>query len=130
MKKRQNPIRFIMKKNDLLLVLGVLLLALLVYIASLLFQKEGAQVVVTVDGEQTVVYSLNETVDTIIKTDWGENHLKIEEGTATITEADCKDKLCVHQKAISRKGETIVCLPHKLVISIEGTREKELDGVT
>lgn len=126
-KGKSIPMKY--KKNDLLLVLGLLVLALLLYIALLLFREQGARVIVTVDGTQTAVYSLSETVDTTIKTAWGENHLQIKDGVASVTDADCRDKLCVHQKAISRNGESIICLPHKLVISIEGAGEKELDGV-
>ncbi len=33
-------------------------------------------------------------------------------------EADCPDKVCVGMRRISKSGETIVCLPHKLVIAI------------
>ena len=38
--------------------------------------------------------------------------------------ADCPDKLCVHQHAISANGETIVCLPNKVVAEVkDGTVE-------
>lgn len=126
MENKRNTI----KRNDLLLITGIIVAALLLYILLPLFQKRGGQVLVTVDGKQVAAYSLKETIDTDINTPWGDNHLKLEEGVASITNADCKDKLCVHQRAISRKGETIVCLPHRLVISIEGTEEDTLDGIT
>lgn len=46
--------------------------------------------------------------------------------------ADCKDQICADHKAIEKSGETIVCLPHKVVIEIrsEDGKEQELDGVT
>ncbi|MBO4996968.1 MAG: NusG domain II-containing protein [Lachnospira sp.] len=127
--KRENRKRFLYK-TDLVLIVVILAAAMLIFMLLILFQQKGARVIVTVDGRQIAAYSLDETISTDIKTTWGENHLHIQGGTASVTGADCKDKLCVYQKAISRKGETIVCLPHKLVISIEGAREGELDGVT
>ena len=46
-------------------------------------------------------------------------------------EADCPDQICRKHKAIDKSGETIVCLPHKVVIEVEAdTREQELDGIT
>ena len=45
-------------------------------------------------------------------------------------EADCPDLLCVHQKAISKEGESIICLPNKVVVTIRGGEETELDAVT
>ena len=41
-------------------------------------------------------------------------------GAAAVTEADCGDHTCVRTGAVSREGERIVCLPHKLIIHIEG----------
>ena len=64
---------------------------------------------------------------------WGEdeyNLLMISDGTAFVSDADCPDKLCVKQRAISRNGESIICLPHKLVIRIVAKEESRLDAVT
>ena len=44
-------------------------------------------------------------------------------------DADCPDQLCVKQKKISLKNETIVCLPNKVVIEIEGADSSQLDAV-
>ena len=44
-------------------------------------------------------------------------------------QSSCPDLICVRHKAVSETGETIVCLPHKLVIEITGAPETELDGV-
>ena len=48
---------------------------------------------------------------------------------ASVSDADCPDRLCVRQKAISRKGESIICLPHKLVILIESMEEGDVDAI-
>lgn len=54
-----------------------------------------------------------------------ENLLVIEGGSVRLEDADCPDRLCVRQGAISRSGESIICLPHKLVITIEGRAETD-----
>ena len=41
-----------------------------------------------------------------------------------------QDKLCVHQKAIERTNETIVCLPHKVVVEIQDAKEADFDSMT
>lgn len=38
-----------------------------------------------------------------------------------ITEANCADQVCVRKGAISRPGDTIVCLPHKLLIEVKSS---------
>ena len=58
------------------------------------------------------------------------NRLVIRGGEAWIEDADCPDRLCVKQGRISRNGQAVTCLPHKLVITVESGKETELDGVT
>ncbi|MCI8634619.1 MAG: NusG domain II-containing protein [Eubacterium sp.] len=113
--------------------LGVLFLVLLAGAAwySFFGRDDGAVVEITVDGELYGSYALdkNQTVDIIV----GEtktNTLVIQNGMADMTKASCPDKLCVHQKAISRTGETIVCLPNRVVAEIKGSRPADLDAVT
>ena len=50
----------------------------------------------------------------------GTNVLVIEDHKASITEADCPDKLCIHQGQIWGAGQMIVCLPNRLTVTIEG----------
>ena len=47
------------------------------------------------------------------------NHIRVKNETIAIDEADCPDKICVQTGAISKPGEIIVCLPHKLIIEIK-----------
>ncbi len=47
------------------------------------------------------------------------NHLRVENETITCDNADCPDKICVQTGAISKPGEIIACLPHKLIIEIK-----------
>ena len=35
-----------------------------------------------------------------------------------MTDADCPDKICVNHATISDVGESIVCLPHRVVVEI------------
>ena len=57
------------------------------------------------------------------------NVLTIRDGRADMTEADCPDKLCVHQKAISKNHEMIVCLPNKVVVEVTGSEENGFDSI-
>ncbi len=46
------------------------------------------------------------------------NVVVISGGTVTVTEASCKNQVCVRHAGISRSGESIVCLPNRLVVRI------------
>ena len=52
------------------------------------------------------------------------NVVVISGGTVSVTEASCKNQVCVKHGAISRSGESIVCLPNRLVVRIEDGSEE------
>lgn len=117
-----------MKKNDWILIAAVLLVASIFFgIHFLGADSEQVMVEVSIDGELFGKYPLDEEQTIEINST---NRLKITDGRADMIWADCPDKLCVHQKAISRDGESIICLPNKVVVSIVGGEESEFDAVT
>jgi hypothetical protein len=52
------------------------------------------------------------------------NVVVISGGTVSVTEASCKNQVCVKHGAITRPGESIVCLPNRLVVRIENGSEE------
>lgn len=112
------------KKRDFLL------LAVLLAAAALLFSVRGffagrpaVMVSVSVDGTEIMTLDLNRNDDIVIESGNGQtNHLIIEDGEAFLTEASCPDKLCVRQGAISETGQSIVCLPNRVIVTIVGTK--------
>ena len=118
-------------KNDIVLALVVIIAAAGVWLCSELLKEEGAFAVVTVNGKETARYSLDTDAEIRLESEnGGYNILIIKDGKADITEASCPDHVCVDQRAISRTGEAITCLPNKTVITIEGPQEAEVDLVS
>lgn len=82
------------------------------------FSKEtGAKLKVTVDGKEYGIYDLREDQEIEI----GDTNIcRIEDGVVRMVQAKCPDQLCIHQKAIDKRGGTIVCLPNRVVLEITG----------
>lgn len=118
----------IMKKNDILLAVIVLIIA----VFGLLFyrnleKKTAGTITVTVDGDVYGTYSLDQDQEILIgKT----NRLVIKDGKADMIEADCPDQICVDHKSISKNKESIACLPNKVIVEVVGGAEASLDAVT
>ena len=92
--------------------------------------QQGQQVTVTQDGKILGVYDLTEeNTLTFSDENSGTNRLAIHYGEAYMEEADCPDKLCMRQKPISGKGESIICLPHRLAVEVTAGAEAETDAV-
>ena len=121
-------------KNDLILIVGLLIIGAVFAVSFFATRKTGNIVTVAVDGEIVATYSLDEDLTDVIELSDGEsNTITITDGKVAVTDATCPDKLCVHMGTISKKGQTIVCLPHKLVVSIENHDDSslaEFDGVS
>lgn len=58
------------------------------------------------------------------------NIVEIKDGKVSVTAASCKNQVCVRHGAISAPGESIVCLPNRLVVSIEGSKGGGYDTIT
>ena len=56
--------------------------------------------------------------------------IQAERGRIRISQANCPDQVCVRQGRIQYQEETIVCLPHRLVVRIEGGPAPPEDAVT
>lgn len=103
----------------MLSILAVALIGFLVFKSSL---RQGKFVTVSVNGEEKYCYSLSKDWEFTVNTgEKGENinTVVIKDGCVYMKAANCPDKICVSHRQISNVGETIVCLPHKVVVSVE-----------
>ncbi|MCR4902908.1 MAG: NusG domain II-containing protein [Butyrivibrio sp.] len=107
-------------KNDLILLLSMIALGVLLLLLVRLKSTDGTMVVVTIDGSEYGRYDLSEDQSFVIEVDAGYNTLVIENGECFLEDADCPDKLCVKQGRISKAGQSIICLPHRVVVSVVG----------
>ena len=88
------------------------------------WKKKDAVLILTVLLIAGAAFGVHE-----IRINGGTNILTIKNGKAKMTDADCPDQLCVHQKAASKNHESIICLPNKVVVEVDGSEESEFDAV-
>ena len=108
-------------RNDIILIACLLIAAAIGLVYLFGFRSKGDVVKVTVDGKIYGTYSLNKNTSQDIYT--GEkgdrlNRLIIKDGKAYVETATCSDGICVKHSRIFRDGESIVCLPHGVVITV------------
>ncbi len=107
-------------RNDLIFIAVLLLISAVGFLCLLVFRGKGDVVRVTVNGEVYKVYSLSENItEDILSGENGEqfNRLVIQDGQAYIQSASCPDGICVDHRPISKSGESIICLPNKVVVT-------------
>ena len=108
-----------MKKKDIILGIGIIAVALLMLLVLQISRgEEGNRIQVILDGKIYGTYSLEK--NQVIEIEEGSfyNKIRVEDGKAYMEEANCPDGYCEEQGKISRHTQTIVCLPHKLVVEV------------
>lgn len=116
-----------MKKNDIILIGIVVIVAVIFFGIFQMTKKDGASIIVTIDGKLYGTYSLDKEEVIEIESEYGTNELIIKDHKAKMEGASCPDQLCMHQHAIDKTGQTIVCLPNKVVVTVENGEENEVD---
>ena len=108
------------RKGDILAIAAVLALAAAVFALFLPFRStDGAVVEIYRNGERLHAFSLNVDRQFTIDGDYT-NVVTISGGKVAITESTCPGGDCVARGAISRPGESIVCLPARVTVAITG----------
>ena len=99
--------------------------------ALILFRLSGTagDVVITLNGNPYGTYSLEEDRRIEISGENYHNVVLIENGSVRMQSSDCHNQICVNHMPISRSGESIICLPHRIVVRIQGGKEADVDAV-
>lgn len=124
------------KKWDIIIIV---LLICLSFIPELIFgvmmgkNYNGTYAEITLDGKpyKKILLSEHKGEDKIdVKTEYGYNIIEIKDGSIGIIDADCPDIICIKSGFISKPGQLLVCLPHKLMVEIKSNdTEKNIDVI-
>ena len=118
--KENRVFHFLKKRKADFILISVFLLAGLFLLVFLKEREiDTQQVVVKVDGEILETFSLNEEITYTITGVNGRNILQIQEKKVFLPDANCPDKICVNTGKIKYAGQSIICLPHKVVVEIK-----------
>lgn len=121
------------RKGDLLILVVLLIIGGYFFLNKYLGEEKiGNLAILEIDGETIESFNLNsDSPNYLANTDYGYNIIEFEAGKVRVVEADCPDQICVHFGWIEYVGQTIVCLPHRLIIRIANDSiDDGLDGVS
>ena len=109
------------RKADVVFILILVGVVALAGLGLHLFRHPGDAVEVAVDGKVVATYPLTEDRTEDIRTGADQqqlNRLVIEGGKARVETATCPDGICAGHRPIRRQGESIICLPHRVVVTV------------
>lgn len=120
-----------LKKRDIILIvilLGVSGIILLIW--QFIYSTKGNSVIIQQHDEIIGTYPLNE--DKVIPIEYKNNvtnQLVIKDGVCYMEKAECPDHLCIKQGRINKQGQTIVCLPNRIIVTVIGDNMALYDSI-
>lgn len=107
-------------RYDLLVLIAISALAIILLIPNI-FSGDKLTATITVDGEVVETIDLNKStgIREIKLQSNPEVKIRVENGKIRVSEAECHDKLCVNCGWLETDGATAVCLPAKVVVSVD-----------
>ncbi len=121
-----------MKRGDKILIIIILAIIGISLFQILKPDKTNKILVIRSDGKVIKQINLNTSKDTefVVKSREGHLTVEIKNGKVRVINSTCNDKLCIKEGWISRSGESIVCLPNRISISITGQNDQPVDSIT
>ena len=118
-----------MKPFDFILIVSLMLASFSPLLFFFFFFTTGQIAQLRVNNKRIKEFDLSkDQVFTYFdKLDGDQNKITVRDGKIAIIDANCTDQICVRKGFISKTGQTIVCLPHRLVIEIMPTNEKQTE---
>lgn len=108
------------KRNDFILIFGLLAFCLLFLLFSIIFSSKDDLVAnVYYDDEIILTVSLDKDNSYKVNGSLSEMIIIVQDKKIKVLESDCKDHICVNQGFIFRENQTITCLPNKIFIKLE-----------
>lgn len=109
-------------KTDIIIYVAVVLAAIISFASTFAFSADNGFArsvrVKTDNGESVYPLSENKTFD--IFSNGISLTVEISDGAVCVTSATCPDKCCVNTGAIMAAGKSIVCLPARVTLTLDG----------
>ena len=122
--------RWRMTEADGMVAGACLLVALAFFLLPLLVAREGAVLTVRhLDTGKTEEYRLSEDRTLHLEGNGYILTVEIRDGAARVVASDCPDGTCRLRGAIRRGGETLVCAPAGVVLTVRTRQGGEIDAV-
>ena len=117
-------------KGDAVVICLCIVLAILIGVVFWMKtgREEGTYVVVYQQGQKVRELPLERNTEVFIENDYT-NKLVVKDKKVAIVESDCPGMDCVHSGWINGKGRSLVCLPNRVEVRIEGEVDSEVDFI-
>ena len=123
----KSEIRSSITKGDIILIVLLIVMSLAMFVFSF-SGNENLIAEIYVDGEKAHSIALEEVTESYTI---NENYcqLLIEKDGVSFVFSDCGDKLCIKRGKLKNQGDTMACVPEKVVVILKADGKGKIDSV-
>lgn len=120
------------KKWDIIIIAALMVLSFIPEIVfGVILGKEynSTYAEITIAGElyRNVPLSVHKGTEIIeLESKYGKHVIEIKDNNIGVIDSDCPDKICMNPSYINKPGESLVCLPNRVMIEIKGDIEDDI----
>ncbi len=118
------------RKADIILAVILIISGLYLSYTLTSGSGSGSTVNISINGNPYASYSLEENRTITVESGNYINKITINNQEVSMTFSNCTGQDCVKHRPISETSETLVCLPHKLIIEIDSTEDSSFDAIS
>ena len=122
-----------MTKKDIMLIFSLLIISLAGF-AFIHFRSQGNQTAtaeISVNGQVVQRIDLKKIVQQTsytVQGPLGNTLIQVKPGEARIIDSPCPDKICVRMGWIKLPGQSAICIPNRVILSIV-TSDNQIDSI-
>ncbi len=121
----------IVTKADLILIVLLMILGIVPLFFIFTNDNVGNKINIDVNKTRYGTYSLKKNQTIRIKQPNGHvNIVEIKNGKARMKYSTCTNQNCVHQGDIESENQNIVCLPNKVIVTVDSSDDSNFDSVS
>jgi len=117
-------------RNDRILIIGLVTVVSLFFVKLFFISSEGSEALIQVGNSRTQRVSLRMDRRIEIKGEKGKAVIEVKDGRVRVVESSCFQKICVNTGWIDKPGQNIICLPNKVLVTIEGKESPKIDAIS
>ncbi|MCJ7645376.1 NusG domain II-containing protein [bacterium] len=117
-------------RNDGILIFGLVTVASIFFVRLFFISSEGSEALIKVGNSTVQRLSLRMDKMINVEGEKGRVVIEVKDGGVRVVESSCLQKICVNTGRINRPGQNIICLPNKVLVTIEGKESSKVDAVS
>jgi len=113
-----------MKKGDIIVIviISIITIGFVLFNGYRTRNDDSIIVEVRIDGEVVDTFSIDDNIEKKYVSDFGMNTITIINQVVSVSDADCRDQICVDTKSGTNYGDAIVCVPNRFTVELIGGR--------